>query len=198
MHIGILGGTFDPVHFGHLHLAISCLEARDLSEVWWVPTQQNPLKGDFHASALDRLAMVKLAIQDIPEFQVLDIEALKQGPCYTIDTIRTLKAMRPQAEFHLILGDDALSRFHEWKDPLEVIDLAPPIIGARISKTFPEGLPFSKEIIKVLKHGWTPIPLIEISATEIRKRLKEKLFCGHLIPAKVLDYIEQNGLYFFA
>lgn len=195
MRVGVLGGSFDPVHFGHLHLAISLAEAHHLDEVWWIPVRMNPLKTESVQSPVHRLEMLKLGLQGIPYFKALDLELKREGLSYTIDTLRRLKTQYPKIIWHLLMGDDLLEQFGKWKDPEEIIRLAPPLIGARLLKNFPSHLPYAKEIMIALQKGWTPIPFIEISATEIRKRLKENKFCGHLVPAKVLDYIANHRLY---
>lgn len=197
--IGILGGTFDPVHFGHIHLALAMSEAHGLDEVWWIPAQKNPLKESTVVSAQDRLKMLHLALDPIAAFKIKELELLNPNPSYTINTLRKLKEDYPRHDFYLLLGDDALGRFHEWKEPEQVIQLGHPLIGTRqLDNHFPDNLPLSAESMLQLKKGWTPIPHLEISATDIRKRLKERRFCGHLVPAKVLDYIVKNGLYFRA
>lgn len=194
MHVGILGGSFDPVHFGHLHLAISLFEKHQLDEVWWIPVRQSPLKPSPLATAEHRLEMLSLALQEISAFKIVQIEIEREGPSFTVETLRTLRGANPEVQFSLFLGDDALYHFNRWKDPEEIIQLAPPLIGARHSPHFPQ-LTLDKELIQALQKGWTAIPLIEISATDVRKRLKDKLFCGHLVPAKVLDYIHTHRLY---
>ena len=193
--VGLLGGTFDPIHFGHLHVAISLYEAHGLDAVWWIPAQINPIKHHQAASAEHRLNMLSLALKEIPMFRVLDIELQRQGASFTIDTLELLQQGHQEIEWHLLLGDDLLPEFHLWNNPSKIVEMAPPYVGARRSKQFfiPPSLP--TEVTEVLKKGWTPIPLIEISATEIRKRLKENRFCAHLLPAKVLDYIHFHGLY---
>lgn len=195
--IGIFGGTFDPVHFGHFHLALSLFEKRKLDEVWWMPAQGNPLKTNLSASSSDRLAMLRLAIQDLAMFKVLDIELKRQAPSYTIESLQEIKKIYPSYQFHLLLGDDILPQLEEWKEVNELIRLAPPLIGARRFRDFPT-LSLEENLIDILKRGWTEIPIIEISATDIRRRLQEKEFCGHLLPLKVLDYIASHHLYSFA
>lgn len=170
--IGFFGGTFDPIHFGHLNLAESLKEREGLKEIWICPAWQSPFKkGVKTASPQDRLAMCKLAIEDFPGFKVIDTEIVRGGPSFTIDTIRSLKG-----SFRLILGDDQVKSFDQWKEADELKKLAPPLIGAR----FGEGI---------------KTPIMEISATDIRNRLAKGLPCAHLVPHKVLDYIFKNGLY---
>lgn len=193
--VGVLGGSFDPVHFGHLHLAIALFEGHGLDEVWWIPVQKSPLKSSPIASSSHRAKMVRLAIEEIPSFKLLEIELVREGPSFTVDTLRQLKAEHSDIQFHLLLGDDVLSHFDRWKEPCEIVELAPPLIGARQSAAFPAPSSLDKKLIEALRLGWTPVPLVEISATDVRRRLREGLFCGHLVPAKVLDYIHSYRLY---
>jgi nicotinate-nucleotide adenylyltransferase len=189
--IGIFGGTFDPIHFGHLGLAVSLLELRGLNEIWWIPAQINPLKTEDPTSSKHRLEMVKIGLEGVPQSKVVDIEIENKGPSYTVDTLRTLKQLHPDVAFSLILGEDTLPHFMEWKHPAEILQLASPLIGTRL---FPEVVKknFPAEMQRRFREGWTKTPLMEISATEIRDRLKNHLYCGHLVPAKVLDYITRH------
>jgi nicotinate-nucleotide adenylyltransferase len=194
--IGFFGGTFDPIHFGHIHLAISLLESHKLDEVWWVPTHKNPLKDVEPVSAKNRLDMLHLALDGIAFFKIQDDELLNPQIYYTIDTLLNFSQRYPQHQFHLLLGDDALLKFHEWKNVDQLMALAPPLIGTRtMPHSFPKNLPISAASMQALEKGRTEIPQIEISATHIRKRLKKRWFSGHLVPAKALDYILEKGLY---
>lgn len=192
--VGILGGTFDPVHFGHLNLAISMHEKHHLDEIWWIPVNTNPLKEKHPSENAHRLAMLKLALEAVHYFKIVDIELTRIDDSFTIDTIKILKEKFPDTHFHLLLGDDALDHFMRWKEPEEIVHLAPPLTGARLFSRCPV-LKFPEKIKKIFESGWTKIPLLEISATEIRHRLKQQLPCSHLVPGKVLDYIRDHQLY---
>jgi nicotinate-nucleotide adenylyltransferase len=191
--IGLFGGTFDPIHFGHLNLAISIFEARQLDSIIFCPAHISPLKKEQqpHVSKEARLEMLALAIQPLQGFTLLDWEIRRPAPSFTIDTVRFLLSQEQyrETQLHLILGEDALFSFHEWKEASELARLAPPLVGMRpgkISGSFPSF--FEKE-------NFISTPVMEISSTEIRKRLNQNKYCGHLIPAKVLDYIYINKLY---
>lgn len=192
---GFLGGTFDPIHFGHLNLAIEMLEKHKLDRIFFCPASHSPEKIDQPiASADQRFTMVRLAIEPISSFSVTNLELQRSGPSYTIETIRQLKMEYPEADFHLILGEDLLKGLTNWKDVEVLFQLAPPLVGSRhqsLSVTWKLFSRFKKKICE----GFTPIPLLDISSSALRKRLKEGAYCGHLIPAKVLDYIERNHLY---
>jgi nicotinate-nucleotide adenylyltransferase len=192
--IGFFGGTFDPPHFGHLHLAIEMMEIHRLDEVWFCPAFRSPHKAHQECAAPQhRIAMVEKAISGVPAFKLQDCEAKQAGVSYTIDTLKKLAT--PHAIFHLILGEDSLEGFSSWKEAEALLALAPPLIGSRIDRF--EHL--IKNLHPSLRHsvikGFTSIPLVEISSTLIRRRLIDKKYCGHLLPGKVLDYIHQNQLY---
>jgi nicotinate-nucleotide adenylyltransferase len=191
--IGVFGGSFDPVHFGHLNLAISLMELCALDEVLFVPASFSPFKEHAPptASAQQRMEMLKLAIDPIKNFRILDWEMHGKGPAFTIDTVRKLSA-DPSMQLHLILGEDQIASFQHWKEAEELIRLSPPLIGTR---EVGEGVQLPDEFQEKLRTGRVKIPLFEISSTEVRKRLSQRKYCGHLVPAAVLDYIGKHHLY---
>ncbi len=189
MKMGFLGGTFDPIHFGHLNLAIELMERHKLDKVLFCPAGLSPGKEEAppRAGAADRLEMVKLAIEPLPAFSVTDIELKRGGPSYTIDTLRALQKQLPLAQFHLLLGEDLLVGLSHWKEIENLLKLAPPLVGTRKLKSFPP--------LKSVATGLTQIPLLDISSTQVRDRIEKDQYCGYLLPAKVLDYIAQHRLY---
>ena len=198
--VGFFGGSFDPIHLGHLNIAIELAERHKLDEVFICPTSQSPFKKAKPpiASKEHRRAMVTAAISPLSHFTLLDFELQKSVPCYTIDTIREIISIDLQSKkkknYFLLLGEDALEHFHQWREVEELIKLAPPLIGSRKSKSFnTKGLPSA--LSSSIEKGLTAIPIMEISSTEIRDRLNRGLYCGHLLPAKVWDYIQQHQLY---
>lgn len=195
--LGFFGGTFDPIHFGHLNLAIQIQEAHQLDEVFFCPTSLSPhkLQEQPAVSKEHRLAMTHLAIAPIKSFTLIDWELDQEGPSYTIDTIHELKKKYPDDQIHLILGEDSLKGLSSWKEAETLLKLAPPLIGTRsIGKKWNLSA-FSREVKEKILQGCTPIAVMDISSTVIRSRLLEEKYCGHLIPFKVLDYIYQNELY---
>lgn len=198
--IGLLGGTFDPIHFGHLNLAFELMEKRGLDQVWFIPTQLNPLKIQSPPTSIDhRLAMTRLAIRKIPQFHLKDIEKKRSSPSYTIDTLRIFIAKEASNpipnQFYLLLGEDAIPKFLRWHLPEEIVKLVPLLIGSRSSleKNVLEGC--NLFVQAAIQKGLTTIHLMDISGTEIRKRLAQSFYCSHLVPAPVLRYIQKNQLY---
>ena len=193
--VGFFGGTFDPIHWGHLHLAMNLMERGKLNEVWFCPAYISPHKTEIlTAESKHRFKMVELAVSDITSFKVLDDEIKRPGPSYTFDTLKYLTSQHPDVKFHLLLGEDSLSKFNDWHRVEELVEMAPPMIGSR------HGInAFASDLVrKIIDTGTIRTPIIEISSTEIRERLMKGLYCGHLIPKKVLDYIYQNRLYLYA
>jgi nicotinate-nucleotide adenylyltransferase len=193
--IGLFGGTFDPIHFGHLNLAIEILEKRGLDAVWFIPANKSPFK--MEASPTEpqtRLKMCQLALEGLKQFSVLDDEVLRPTPSYTIDTINEIQKRFPKDQFYLILGDESLQGFSHWKDPQKILEKVELLIGTREGKNLND-FQDPPWLFPAVKKGWTPIRRLEISSTEVRQRVKNKLPISHLIPHKVVDYISKNSLY---
>jgi nicotinate-nucleotide adenylyltransferase len=191
--VGILGGSFDPVHFGHLNLAINLMEVCALDEILFVPTSLSPFKEDSPptASTEHREKMLGLAIKPVKKFRLLHWEILSGGPTFTIDTVRRLSS-DPSLQLYLILGEDHVASFHRWKEVEDLMRLTSVLIGTRELGDLSQ-LPV--EFQEKLCHARVKIPLFEISSTNIRSRLSQKRYCGHLVPATVLDYIDKHDLY---
>jgi nicotinate-nucleotide adenylyltransferase len=199
-HVGIYGGTFDPIHFGHINLALEIMEYHQLDEVWFCPANNNPHKQEIiSATAEHRLAMLELALADLPDFGILPNELERPGPSYTIDTLKELVNEENEtsypSKFYLILGEDSVPGFYRWREPAEIIKLAPPLVGKRFFSEKSLELEGNPEITEALLKGMTPTRLMEISATQIRDRVRKGLYIGHLLPAKVAEYIGHNRLY---
>lgn len=198
--IGIYGGTFDPIHWGHIALAVAMREIHQLEEVWFCPVWISPHKNQHPTPAEERLAMLQLALEEIPHCYITDVEIKRPGPSYTINTLRTLKEeqqLLPEPkQFCFILGDDAVQSFCQWHQPEEIIKEVPIFIGRR-TLIEPDLAQLIKDplILKALQKGLTQTPLMEISATDIRCRLREGKYCGHLLPLKVIDYIKKHRVY---
>ncbi len=191
--VGLFGGTFDPIHNGHLNLAIEIFQANNLDEILFCPAQRSPHKMDSApiAPSEQRKEMVRLAIEDVPAFSLLDLELNRKGPSFTIDTIRELIATNPDTQFHLIWGKDVFNHLESWKEIDDLLKLAPPLVGERKNAE----IECPPRFQKILESGVVSIPVFDIDSTELRKRLKNKKYCGHLIPGKVLDYILAQNIY---
>ena len=187
--VGIFGGTFDPIHLGHLITAQSVKEIRELEKIIFIPAFISPLKSDVKTSSPeDRLNMIKLAIKDVSFFDYSDMEIKMGGVSYTIDTLRELKKKYENIEF--IIGYDNIFSFHTWKDPDEILKLSKIIVLKRKSSHAP---PFKdkyyRQAVFVETRG------IEISATDIRERVKHGMPINFLVPPTVMEYIYKQKLY---
>lgn len=198
--IAFFGGTFDPIHFGHLNLTIEILEKAGLDEVWFSPAFISPLRENTPPiPAFHRVNMVKMGIENFPSFVCYDGEIVLSRPSYTIDTIALLKEKYPFHTFYLLLGEDSLLHFSLWKGAKELVQMIPLLIGCRKNINLLlnlEALGFPEELNRAIQLGLIETKVMEISSTEIRNRIKKRLCCNHLVPTKVLDYIIQNQLYF--
>jgi len=189
--LGILGGTFDPVHTGHLILAETAREAADLDSVLFVPSGHSWRKpGREITSGKQRLSMLRLAIRGNERFGVSDIEIRRAGPSYTHVTLAALREAEPAAELFFILGRDALLDLPNWREPARITELATLLVAGRAGVTDrPAAATAGARIQEV------PMPLIEISATDIRDRVRRGRSIRYLAPEAVVDYIAQHRLY---
>jgi len=187
--VGIFGGTFDPIHLGHLITAQSVREIRGLDKIIFIPAFISPHKSEVKTSSPeDRLNMIKLAIEGVSFFDYSDIEIQKGGVSYTVDTLRELKSKYDQLEF--IIGYDNIFTFHTWKDPDEILKLAKVVVLKRRSSHPP---PFEDKYVHEAEFVETRG--IEISATDIRKRVKNEMPINFLVPPTVMKYIYKHKLY---
>jgi len=187
---GLFGGTFDPIHHGHLICAQHVVEACNLDQVLFIPTGNPPHRKTPATPASCRFKMVQDSIEDHPWFEISTIEIDRDGPCYTVQTIRELTEKLPDHEFNLIIGEDELISFTEWKDWQEILEYTSLVGMTRPGfdeKNIPE--PVQKHVDLV--NG----PNIEISAEEIRRRVNENLPIHYLVPPIVHKQIQQENLY---
>jgi nicotinate-nucleotide adenylyltransferase len=190
MRVGLFGGSFDPVHDAHVALARTALEQLRLDEVRWIPVGQPWQKTRRLASAADREAMVRLAIAGEPRF-VLDRSELKRsGISYTLDTVRELAAASPGDERVLILGQDQYASLHTWRDWRELLGLVTLAIANRPGAV----LTVNPQIARVA-HQTVLLPMMEVSSTEVRRRVAAGESIAGLVPEPVARYIEQRRLY---
>ncbi len=187
--VGIFGGTFDPIHNGHLITAQSVRELRVLDKILFVPSFISPHKTDINsAEPKHRLEMIKLAIERVDFFDYDDYEIKKGGISFTVDTLREFKKRYGHLEF--IIGYDNIFEFHTWKEPDEIMKLAEIIVLRRKSSH-----PFTLEDKYVKSAIFVETRGIEISATDIRERVKNKKPIHYLVPEKVMEYIYNFNLY---
>lgn len=195
MRLGILGGTFDPPHIGHLILGECAREQLELDRVLFIPAAVQWRKaGRAISDAQHRLEMVRLAISDNPAFHLSTIEIDRGGPSYTADTLEELTVRHPEAALHFIVGQDALEDLPNWRRPQRILELAWIAVAAREGVRGPEReappLPGLRE--RLLR---VDMPLIEVSATAIRERVRSGRSIRYLVPPAVEAYISQHGLY---
>ena len=194
--IGIFGGTFDPVHTGHLIAATELRYALGLDRVLFVPTGSPPHKGNVTvAPAADRLAMLRLAIAGTSAFAVDTIELDRAGPSYTVATLTALGATHPDATLVLLMGEDSLRDLPTWREPGRILSLATIGVATRPGVdvdlgALVTGLPFTRDRVTVV-----PIPGIGISSRDIRRRVATGRPIDFLSPPPVVNYILASGLY---
>jgi nicotinate-nucleotide adenylyltransferase len=189
---GLMGGTFDPVHYGHLLAAEAAREAANLEEVWFIPTFVPPHKAQPGTDAQTRVAMLQTALADIPGFRVEDVELVRQGVSYTIDTVSELTARHPGHSFYWIVGSDMVNDLPGWCRSEELAEKVT-FIGLERPGTAVEesGLP-SYIRRKLLRASMPPIG---ISSTDIRRRCKEGRSARFMMPDPVYEWIRRNHLY---
>ncbi|MBS0622233.1 MAG: nicotinate (nicotinamide) nucleotide adenylyltransferase [Verrucomicrobia bacterium] len=193
--IGLYGGTFDPIHFGHLHLALELADRHALDQVLFIPAVISPHKLDSApTSAHHRVAMVSLAIKDYEKFKLDDREIRRGGASYTIDTVKEIK-QEQLGNFFLLLSDEIVPSLPRWKGIEELIAQVPLLVGRRQTPRGQLPLVGHPLIDEAVKKGFTEMPVLEISATLIRERLAQGLPCDHLVPAAVLRYLFAHHIY---
>lgn len=194
MKIGILGGTFDPPHLGHLALAEAAMAALELDEVIFMPAYRNPLKEKRRTTpARHRIAMVERMVADHPNFAVSDLETGRGGPSYAVDTMAELQYVRP-AEYWFILGADALKTLPEWKQPERLLRLC------RLAVTSRAPLSPAEALMRIPAELREHVDVFEmkpadISASEIRNKLAAGQSVSLWVPKPVIQYIQEQKLY---
>lgn len=198
MNIGVLGGTFDPIHMGHLIVAEEARARLNLTEVLFVPAGQPWLKVNNYISAAEhRVQMVRLAIADKPYCKLLTTEIERAGPTYTVDTIAELQGrLGAEDKLFFILGWDNLAQLPQWQEPSRLVKMCHLIAVPRVGYPTPD-LNSLEAVIPRLSQSTILLdkPRIDISASEIRKRVAQGLSIRHLVPETVDEYIRQNKLY---
>jgi nicotinate-nucleotide adenylyltransferase len=211
--IGIFGGTFNPIHYGHLRLAEEMLELAGLQEIRFIPTGTPPHRDAPQVSAQQRSEMVKLAIADQPAFVLDEREVKRAARCYTVDTLRELRAeLGAQQPLCLLMGGDAFLQLHTWREWQQLFELAHVVVGYRPGFTIEDRI--ANAPLELRRHYQTrlcaapelvhqahgkiavlTIPKLEISATLIRDRVAAQRTIRYLLPDSVAGYIHQHHLY---
>ena len=195
--LGILGGTFDPIHMGHLRMAEHVFQRMELEQIIFIPAYVPPHKlGQDFAPAADRYAMTELAVADNPHFIVSDMEIKRTGVSYTIDTIRELHRQYADKELHFIIGADSVAQLHTWHNIEEMLEMTtfvavwrPGYEGAMEEQDCHMGQRARERVLLL------DTPVYDISSTEIRTRIREGRSLAGLVPGSVEKYIFEHGLY---
>ena len=188
--IGLFGGSFDPVHNAHVALARAALQTLSLDELRWVPAGQPWQKARTMASAQHREAMVRLAIAGEPRFVLDRVEIERAGPTFTLDTVRDLQAARPGVECYLLIGADQYAGLHTWHGWPELLGRVVLAVANR-----PGAVPPAHPDVQAQSSHAVPLPMIDISSTDIRRRVARGEVISELVPPAVARYIAQHGLY---
>ena len=193
MRLGLFGGTFDPIHVGHLILADQCRESCGLDRVWFVVAGEPPHKRGDRTAVAHRLEMARIAAAGHPSFAVSEIEATRPGPHYSVETLESVRRERPDDELFFLIGADSLNDLPNWREPGRIAQLAtivvvnrPGIEGDRPCRS-PCSAPAQVQSVT--------IPPIGIASTNLRKRVKEGKSIRYMVPRGVEAYIEAQGLY---
>jgi len=200
MRLGIFGGSFDPVHRGHLLLADSCCAQAQLDQIWFVPAARQPLKpagpiaGNTH-----RLAMLQLACADRERFQVSTLEFDRGGVSYSIDTLETIHAEQPEAKLFFLLGADSLADFPAWHRPADICRLATLLVVRRAETAEPDFSVLrplvSAERLDQIRQQQVQMPPTPISSSEIRQQIAAHADWQGSVPRGVADYLQKHQLY---
>jgi nicotinate-nucleotide adenylyltransferase len=200
MRVGIFGGTFDPVHLGHLILAEQCREQGRLDQVWFVPAPRPPHKQVQPLTRFEqRVEMIQLAIAGQPAFRVEEIEKERTGPSFTVDTVAELRRRHPTDDFHLLVGSDTLAEIHTWYEPVRLLEMVGLLVmtrpghptrtadQVRASLHLPESATVRLQVVDS--------PLIDIASRDVRARAAAGRSLRYLLPRAVEVYVMEKHLY---
>lgn len=198
--IGIMGGTFDPIHVGHLMLAQWALDGLSLDEVWLVPTGMSYMKASRQIlPGEERLHMTELAVCDNDRFRCLDLEVRREGYTYSYETLEELRNLYPEEEFYFILGADCLFAIEGWKAPERIFGCCTLVAAVRGDRNLSEMEAKRKELLEKFRpeRGIVLLPFLSmsLSSTEIRERVRKGQSVRYLVPDRVLAYIREKGFY---
>lgn len=204
MNIGVFGGSFDPVHNGHLLLAQQCLDSKSVEQVLFVPAAHSPLRprGPI-ADGKSRVEMLQLAIADHPQLAISTVELDRGEISYTVDTLRALRQAGPNDNFYLLMGLDSLLDFPRWREPHEILQLAQLLVVNRPATSGPTAAEAwqvlkgyaTEEQIDAIRSSLVDSQQFEFSSTDIRQRIGSGRSIRYRTPRAVEKYIETQGLY---
>jgi nicotinate-nucleotide adenylyltransferase len=195
MRLGLFGGTFDPIHLGHLILAEQCREACGLDRVWFVVAGEPPHKRGDRTAVAHRLEMARIAVAGHPAFAVSEIETKRPGPHYSVETLEVVRREQPDDDLFFLIGADSLSELPTWRKPGRIAELATIVVVNRpgieevATANFPIFGPGSRAIVPVT------IPPIGIASTDLRRRVMDGKSIRFMVTRGVQAYIEAQGLY---
>jgi nicotinate-nucleotide adenylyltransferase len=195
MRLGLFGGTFDPIHLGHLILAEQCRESCALDRVWFVVAGEPPHKRGDRTPVAHRLEMARIAVAGHAAFAVSEIEANRPGPHYSVETLDAVRRERPEDELFFLIGADTLNDLPNWREPARIARMATIVVVNRpgIEESDPAGFPsFAPDSRPILS---VTIPPIGIASTDLRRRVREGKSIRYLLPRGVEAYIDAQGLY---
>lgn len=200
MRLGIFGGSFDPVHYGHLLLAESCLEQCQLDRLWFVPAAIPPHKQDRQlAPPSARVEMLKLALGGHSQIEVSETELKRGGVSYTVETLTEIQADHPDSQLFFLMGTDNLQYLPSWKQPEQLCSLASPIVVSRVGSGEPDFEQLtsvvSNERLAEIRQYQVIMPLIDLSSSEIRNRVAQGKSIRYHTPRAVEQYIKNQELY---
>ena len=194
--LGIFGGTFDPIHHGHLIVAEVLKEELQLSRVLFLPAGQPPHKtGRPITPIAHRLAMLQLALQGNPHFAISYVDVRRPGPCYTVDSLTLLRREYSDAELVFLMGEDSLHDLPTWHEPNRIAELA--LLGVALRPGIEVDLETIFALVPAARDRviLVPVPLIQIAASDIRRRVAEGRTIRYQVPLVVEEYIARHGLY---
>lgn len=194
--IGLFGGTFNPIHWGHLLIAESARDQLKLEKILFITSPNPPHRHTDIIDAEMRHRLVSAAVADNPNFEASRVELERSGPSYTIDTLRTLKPLYPDARLNLIIGEDNLQYLHQWHEAAEIFKLCRIVVAARAKQAThenklenPSGSLDEADIVQL------EFPLVPVSSSDIRRRLREKRSVLYLVPSAVNHVLLAEGLF---
>jgi nicotinate-nucleotide adenylyltransferase len=195
MRLGLFGGTFDPIHLGHLILAEQCRESCSLDRVWFVVAGEPPHKRGDRTAVAHRLEMARIAVAGRKEFAVSDIEATRPGPHYSVETLETVCREHPEDQLFFLIGADSLNDLPGWREPGRIARMATIVVVNRPGieeaalEAYPDWGASARKLLSVT------IPPIGIASTDLRRRVREGRSIRYMVPRGVEAYIEAQALY---